>query len=444
MSAAKLFEIAHRAAAAAQAAGAKDARIKVRRSRQVTVEWRDGKVDRISESTEQSLTAALYVDGRFTTGSTCDLRDSAVADYLGRAVVAARFLAPDEHRRLPNRSRYDGMVRDGLELEDGSIGLVTPAARIAAARELEEAVRLGSGSEAVISVTSAVSDTHYNEICLNTNGLEATEQGTQFYRGVEVSVRDDGDRKPEGSSWRSTRFLANLPDSAGLGRDALERALAQRGSQQIATGHYDLVVENRMVPGLVRHLLGPLSGSAVQQKRSFFEGRLGTEVASKLLTIRDEPHLARGLGTGAWDREGMATRCRSIIEKGILKTFFLDTYYGSKLKSEPTTGSPTNIVWECGKRDGLAMVSGLSEGLLVTGFLGGNSNATTGDFSLGIRGFYVKQGSIVQPVSEMNIAGNHLELWKKLNEVGGDPWPYSANRSPSLLFEGVQCSGSRS
>ena len=106
-----------------------------------------------------------------------------------------------------------------------------------------------------------------------------------------------------------------------------------------------------------------------------------------------------------------------------------------------TTDNYANLVWDSGDRDAEKMIQDTEEGILVTSFLGGNSNATTGDFSLGIKGYYIKDGAVVHPVSEMNIAGNHLSFWKKLAEVGNDPWTYSSNRTPTLRFVGVQCSG---
>jgi PmbA protein len=137
----------------------------------------------------------------------------------------------------------------------------------------------------------------------------------------------------------------------------------------------------------------------------------------------------------------MAVGPRPIIEGGVLKSFYLDTYYASKLGMDPTTGGRTNLVWTPGKKDMDAIVASIDKGILVKSFLGGNSNSTTGDFSLGIKGFLVKKGKIVHPVSEMNIAGNHLTFWNQLVQLGSDPWPYSSNRAPTLHFEKVQCSG---
>jgi PmbA protein len=140
----------------------------------------------------------------------------------------------------------------------------------------------------------------------------------------------------------------------------------------------------------------------------------------------------------------MATAKLPVFEKGVLKTFLLDTYYASKLGVAPTTGGFANLIWSAGKRDAAQMIKRIKKGIFINSFLGGNSNDTTGDFSLGIRGFYILNGEPVHPISEMNLAGNHLSFWNALQEIGADPWPYSSNRAPSLRFEHVQCSGGES
>ena len=437
----KLIETARFAAAKAKQFGAKDARISLSRSRDVSVEWRDGRLDRIQESTKQSLSITLFVDGRYSVNGTSDIRDAAVEKYIENAVAATKLLAPDPHRMLPDPSRYENMFDGDLGIYDAGIPSVKPESRLHTARDIEAAVRDIDTDKLAVSVTGGVSDYEYESICLNTNGLEATEQGTSTWREATVSIKDGEDKRPMGGGYGGGTHLAELPTPEKVAAEAMQRAVDQIGSKQAPTGKYELLVENRAVPSLCRHLLGVLSGSAVQQRRSFLEDKLGQEVASPLLTITSDPHLKGGLSSAAWDSEGMATVVRPVFEKGVLKTFFLDTYYASKLGKEPTSGSSSNLVWQGGTRDAATMLKDVKKGIFLTSFLGGNSNDTTGDFSLGIRGFYVENGRIVHPVSEMNLAGNHLEFWKQVVEIGADPWPYSSNRSPSLRFKDVQCSG---
>ncbi len=437
----QLFDKARRAAAAARAAGADDARVRVSRGREVRVEWRDGRLDRIRESTEQGMSLALFAGGRYSAHTTSDLRDEALVGWIENAVAMTGHLAKDPDRMLPPPHRYEGLVEHDLDLVDPTLAALAPEDRLRNAKALEEAARTGEGADKVISVTTTAADTDSQTVLVTTNGFEGTERSTGVFWVAQVSVRGEGERRPSSWSWAQGQHASDLPPIEGIGAEARKRALAQIGARQVPTGRYQVIFENRAAPTLVGHLIRPLSGAALQQRQSFFEGRLNEEVGSPLLDIRDDPHLPRGLASTRFDGEGMATVPRKVFDAGVLKTYFLDTYYASKLGMEPTTGQTTNIIWADGARDQARMIASLDEGLLVTGFLGGNSNSTTGDFSLGINGFWVRDGAIVHPVSEMNVAGNHLGFWKQLVEVGSDPWPYSSARTPSLRFADVQFSG---
>ncbi len=437
----ELFDLAKSAALVATRAGASDARVFASRSRGVVVEWRDSKLDRIRESTTQGLHIELYVDGRYSGNSTSDIRGEAVKKYVENAVESTRYLAPDSHRRLPDPARYKNPTTADLQKVDAAVGTVTPENRLAVARRIEDSARAGDEGNRIVSVTSSVSDSNDLWAGFATNGFEASEESTSFYRAVSVSISDEDGKKPMGTNYGVTCYHEDLPSEESVGKIALARAIGQLGSDQVATGRYPVLIENRAAPTLARHLLSPLSGGALQQKRSFMDGRLGQQVGSDVLTIASDPHLPRGLASAVWDDEGMVTKKRKVFEKGALQMFFMNTYYASKLGVDPTTGSYSNLVWESGDRNAEKMIEDTEEGILVTSFLGGNSNATTGDFSLGIKGYYLKNGAVLHPVSEMNIAGNHLTFWKKLAEVGNDPWTYSSNRTPTLRFVDVQCSG---
>ena len=130
-----------------------------------------------------------------------------------------------------------------------------------------------------------------------------------------------------------------------------------------------------------------------------------------------------------------------MIESGVLKEFYIDWYYSRKLGWEPTTGGPSNLIIPPGSRSVNQIMKDFARCIFVTGFIGGNSNSTTGDFSIGIIGTLFENGKPVQAVAEMNIADNHLKLWHKLVEVANDPWPYSPQRTPSLVFKDVVVSG---
>jgi PmbA protein len=232
-----------------------------------------------------------------------------------------------------------------------------------------------------------------------------------------------------------------MPPAELIARRAVKRAVGRLGQKKMDSGKYDMVVENRSAGRIVRLLYGPMRASSLQQKNSFLEGKLGEKIASEKFTIIDDPFIKSGLGSRLYDGEGLAAQRRVMIENGILKSYYVDSYYGRKLGMEPTTGSSSNLVVEPGAESMEDLVRKMKKGILVTGFIGGNSNSTTGDFSVGIYGVYVEDGETAGPVYEMNISGNLTELMDRLVEVGNDPNVYSSWRIPSLYFADVQFSG---
>lgn len=437
-----LLDRARAAVAGAQKRGAQGVRASAWRSRQGETEWRDGKLDRLRESTQMGLSVTLYVDGRYSGNSTSDLRPEALEQFLDETVAATRVLAKDEHRKLPDPVRYRGRHEGDLGLYDASgSSAISGAQRRRTAEQLYEAARSAPGNDQIISATTSCSDSVGESVLVNSNGMEGTRRSTRFSLYAETAVRDQGARKPEGWWYVTTRHHGKLPGAEQVGAEATRRALEQRGAKPDKSGQYACVVENRVVGRLLGGLLSPLTGRAIQQKQSFLADKLGQQIAGPLLSITDDPLLVAGLGSQTYDDEGMSTVKRPIFEAGVLRTFFIDTYYGSKLGMQPTTSEWSNLVFPTGKRDLAGLLERMSTGILVTGFSGGNSNSATGDFSVGVSGLWVEGGKVVRPITEMNLAGNHLSFWKQVAELGNDPWIYSSTRAPSIRFNSVQFSG---
>ncbi len=436
-----LLDVTRKAARLALAKGANEAAAGTYRARHVEVAWRDGKVEKVTEATTRGLGLDLYVDGRYASVSTSDLREDALDRFVEDAVALARTLAPDPHRRLPDPALYRGQAAVDLELEDPSYEALDAAERRRLAEAIEAAARAVPGAERILSVTTSAADSRSESALVQTNGFEGTKRGTDFWISAEVTVKDPDGRRPEEYAASGGRFRAAMEPPEAVGRRAAERALARVGAVKGESAVTTLVVDNRASGRLLAALLGPLAASAVQQKRSYLEGKLGAEVASPLLDLRDDPLVPRGLGSRLYDSEGLAAKPFPIFERGVLRSYFVDTYYGRKLGMAPTTSRSSNLAWALGARPQRELLAQAGEGVLATGFLGGNSNGTTGDFSLGVRGFRVRGGRIAEPVGELNASGNHLELWRRLVAVGDDPYPYSAMRTPTLVFDGVQLAG---
>ena len=437
----ELQTLARTAVALARENGAQEAAVRAARTRKVETEWRDGRLEKVHEATTRSLSFQLYVDGRYSEMSTSDLRPEALATFVSESVALTRSLEKDPFRSLPDPKLYAGRPAADLKIEDAAYDGVTPDARRRFVKELKEGARSAKGSGAILSVTTSFTDSLEESARVTSNGFEGIRRETSFWAGASVSVKDADGRRPSDGTWAGARFFADLPAAPPLGKASAERALGRLGAKKGDSAVMTMVLENRAGGRLLWALLSPLLGWSLQQKRSFFEGKLGKPFASPLLTLTDEPLLPKGFGSRHFDAEGISATVRPVFSGGILSTFFLDTYYAKKLGLAPTTGRPSNLVFPAGTKGRDALLSDAKEGIYVTGFLGGNSNGTTGDFSLGIQGFKIRGGKLAEPVSEMNIAGNHLEFWKRLAAVGNDPFPYSTSRTPTLAFEGVQFAG---
>jgi len=434
-------EIARAAMTNALAKGAKESAATVNRTRNVSLEWRDGKVEKINEATTRRLTLQLYVDGRYSQVSSSDLRPEALDTFIADSITMTRVLAEDPFRALPAPALYEGRASVDLQLDDPAYPTVTPEQRRKAAQQMEEAARAVKGAEAILSVSTGFDDTRTESFRVASNGFEGTRIDTVFFVSASVSVKDADGRRPEDSSFGGSRFLGEVPATAVVGREAAERAISRLGAKKPPSAVMTLVIDNRAAGRLMGALAGPLSGASLQQKRSFLEGKLGQAIGSPLLDVVDDPLIPKAFGSRLYDGEGLAAKRRPVFEKGVLRSYYIDTYYGKKLKMAPTSGGVSNLAWTLGAKPQAALVKDVGEGILVTGFLGGNSNGTTGDYSLGVQGFRIRGGSRAEPVGEMNIAGNMLDLMKKLTAVGDDPWPYSSMRTPTLVFEGVLLAG---
>jgi PmbA protein len=436
-----LLEQAKEVVQKAKKLGAQGVRASLGRSRNSEVEWRDGKLDRLRESTSMSVGVTLFVDGRYSSNSSSDLRPEALDAFLKEAVAMTRVLAQDKHRKLPDPARFKDRFGGDLKIfDDKGSAAVTAVNRRKTASDLEAAARSGPKADKIISVTSSCSDTVSESAKATSNGMEGTRQSSTFVVFTETSVKDEGDRKPEGWYYAVTRHRDKLP-TVEVGGEATRRAFMDVGAKPEKSGQFDCIIENRVAGRLLRGLFGPLSGRSIQQKRSFLADKMGQEVLGKVLNITDDPFVVGGLGSGTYDGEGMSLKKIPVFEKGVLRTFYLDTYYASKLGKEPTTGGQSNLVFSTGDKDLEGLLKVMGKGILVTGFSGGNSNSATGDFSIGIRGQWIENGKIVRPVAEMNLAGNHLKFWKRLAELGNDPNPSSSWLTPSLRFEKIQFSG---
>ena len=417
--------------------GAEEVSVIISQSKGSNVDVREQKIDTLKEAIQSSLTIRLFVENKYSTHRTNRLDQKELARFIEQAIAATKYLSPDPFRSLPDPELYYRGEDKDLQTVDRTYDEIDPKTKVDLAFQIENEVF--KKDERIISVTASYSDSTSSRLMVTSNGFEGHTENSNFFVFASVSV-DGGDARPSQGWMERAVFFDQLKKSA-IGTTALDRALKKIGQTKIASGKYHMIVENKTAARLLSPLLSALEGNNIQQKNSFLIDKLGTKVTSEKLTLTDDPFIVGGLGSSLFDSEGLAAKKRVIFDKGVLGTYFIDTYYGKKLDMAPTTGGTTNLVFETGSNDLETMIKSLNKGILVTGFNGGNTNGSTGDFSYGIDGFLIENGEIVKPVSEMNISGNMKTLWMKLAEVGNDPNLASSWQIPSLLFENIDFSG---
>lgn len=424
----------------AKKAGAGDCQVTLSNRRFVSVAYRKGKPENVTEATTQNIDIELFVGGRYGVQSTKDVRSDALESFVLNGVESIRFLEKDPHRSLPAPRYYEGRKNMDLRILDPVREQLTSEQRHAAAKSLEAAC-LEAGGDNSISASVQVTDSFVEETVLNSSGLLGEMKSTAFNTYVEMTARDEGARRPTGYYYLSSCTEADLPSGPEIASAAAAQTQSLMGGKKLPTETLPIIIENRVAGRVLNGFVSAMNGWALQQKRSFLLGKKGEKIGSDVFALEDNPHLPGALGSRLYDSDGLATRKRTMVDKGVLKEYYINWYRSRKLGVEPTTGSTSNLILPPGKRSVQTIMKDLGRGIFVNGFIGGNSNSNTGDFSMGITGTLFENGKPVHAVAEMNIADNHLEFWRKLSEAADDPWRYNTWRMPSLVFTDVVVAG---
>ncbi len=460
--------------------GADKARITLNKSLMELFGTLNGELDKVNHCLDRSVSICLFVDGKFGSFSTNRLEESELDNFLKKAIATVRMLADDPCRDLPDQSRTAKNAVTGMELGlyDSDYPNLTADERLRMA--LDAGIFKKHCGDGLISEEGEYSDSIFDSLVIDSNGLRCRHTETSFEYGVEVTVQDADGNRFSGYWWDAAPMRKDL-NINDCGETAFRRAKSQVGPVKIGSGKRSMVIDSEVASRLVTPVLNALGGYSLQQRNSFMLDSLGKKVFPEWLNIWDKPASVGETGSRLFDSEGVATAETPIIENGVVKEYFVNTYMSRKMGIEPTiedatrpvllpcaapsvAGKITSLVGEPGRTTGSATghasvtgevtsagsVTGkmgkeelmrlVGDGILVTGFNGGNSNSATGDFSFGVEGFLFKDGKIAHPVREMLITGNLLTLWNNLLAAGNDARFCKSKLIPTLAFGNVDFS----
>jgi len=410
----------HTAIAAARAAGADAADAIYVGDMSTSVQVRLGKLEDVGRSEGEEIGIRMFFGGRSASVSTSDLRPDAMAGLVDRAAAMAREAPEDPYAGLaPEDMLLKGGFPD-LDLDDG--GSDSPDILRNMALEAEDAARSvdgvtnseGGGASAG-RATVAIATSH---------GFSQGYTGTSYGASASV-VAGTGSAMQRDYAYRQSRHLADLEAAASIGRRAGERAVARLNPVKLRSGAMPVVFDPRVGAGLLGHLIGAITGSAIARKTSFLLDSKGKPVFAKGVTVRDDPHRRRGLRSKPFDGEGLPTAPGAIIDDGVLTGWLLESASARQLGSRPTghatrgVGGPpgagtTNLYMEAGSLSPEELMADIGNGVYVTELIGHGVNPVTGDYSRGAAGFLIENGRIGAPVAEITIAGNLKDMFLNL------------------------------
>jgi len=423
----------------AREAGATQARINFEKDVENSVTVINNQVDKLLSSSGSTMFIQLFIDGRYGSSSTNMLQKDALRSFIRKSADAARMISADDCRVLPDPAIcFHGQAAD-LKQYDASIDSLTTEERIARAMQCSEEV-WGKHPKLLSIEAEWGDDVEYN-FTADSQGFEGETLQCSHTISANLSIKGRGDEKPE-SWWYESGIRRCDAKVEGCSLKALQRGLDALNPKKIKSGKYNVVLENTVSSKFVSPLLKALNGAYLQQESSFLKDSLGNRIFGENFTLYDRPHLVGMSGSRYFDSDGVATIERPIVENGVVRTYFINTYFSKKMGMPVTADRPSVLQFGFDNKLNInEMIRLAGTGILITDFNGGNNNDATGDFSYGIRGFYFENGVILYPIREMNVTGNMKSLWNSLLAVGNDPRLSSRWALPSLCFESVNFSG---
>ena len=439
---AELRELAHAVLERARRAGASGCDCEVSEGHGLSVTVRKGKPDTVEHNRDRSIGVTVYLGERPRVrrghASTSDFSRAALEQTVDAAAAIARHTAEDDCAGLPDA---DQLARDTPELD-----LYHPWAL-----STEDAVELTKRCEAAAFAVSpkirnsegaTVSAQHTQFVFANSLGFTGGFPGSRHWLSCAVIAEDRGLMQRD--DWFSaSRVPGSIAEPKALGRYAGQRAAARIGARKIATCQAPVLFEAPVATGLVGHFVSAVNGGNLYRKTSFLVDSLGKQVFSPRVQIDERPLEPQGMASSAFDEEGVATRSRAVVRKGVVEGYFLSSYSARKLgmKSTGSAGGHHNLVVQTGNLDFRGMLKEMGRGLLVTELLGQGVNLVTGDYSRGAAGYWVENGQIAFPVEEITIAGNLKDMFRQIAAIGSDVIVRSGRSCGSILVENMTIAG---
>lgn len=416
----------------------------------LTTKVRLGEVELIEEAGHRSLALRVRRDDRVAASATSDLRPEGLLHCVQHATELLELSEPDPDSRPADPIEHCKHTDVDLNLFDEALERLDTERTIDLARAAEEAAlrfdpRLTLSEGAVFGRTTA------ETVLAFSNGFEGAKRGTQASLAVSPVVQDSDGKRRRGHYYSAHRYLEHLESPQLVGEMAAKRTLEQLGARSVGTCQASVVFH----PDAARSVIGTFAecvlGGALWRRSSYLLGRVGTAVASPLVTLVDDPTRPSGFGSRVFDGEGLPCRVNVVVQNGVYLSPLLDCTSARKLGMSPTgsgvrhgaqvSSSTSNFAMRAGPTNPDSIISSTKRGLYVTSMMGFGFNPVTGDFSRGASGFWIEDGHFVHPVSEVTISSTLDTMLKNIDAIGNDDVVRSSIIAPTFRISSMTIAG---
>jgi len=428
--------------------GADEAEAVIENVKEFNVNVRKGEVETLQKSVSKGLGLRVYINKALGFSYTSDLSPESLDETVKRTVDLAKITESKPWQGLPD---FGPQPLANLDLYDAEIAAVPDEKKIAMAKEVER-VAMAQDKRITNSEGGSFYNSEREAGLFNSKGISYVLKETSCGFNTYV-IAGEGDNM-QGGGWSSNkRFFKELAPVEDVSKRAAQRAVEMLGAKPVETKKVSVIFDRYAAPSFWMGILFALNGDAVYRKTTFMTEMLGKQIASPLITLYDDPTRPRFVGSVPFDGEGNVTRKNTIVDKGVLKTFYYDSQTARKAGVKVNTmarrygykGGPSAgflcITLENGKDDPATLFKDLKEGLLVTGMRGMGTDVTTGAFSVGCSGFWIVDGAKAFPVDGVTLGGTTLDILKAIDKVANDLDLRGSLNSPSFRVAEITVGG---
>ena len=423
----------------AKSLGANEASVSFADGEGFSVTARNRAIETVQDYKDQSFSITVYLDKSVGSASSNNLSESAIKATIDKAFSLSSLTATDDCNGLADKERMAPGAKDldlyfpwNLDIKEAETMAIECEA---SALEYDDKIINSEGA----TVGSYVNQSLY----ANSHGFSGETKSTGHSISCTAIASDNGLMEMD-YDYTSARHYKDLQDHKEIGSLAAKQALDHLGSRKIKTTKAPVVFSPRVSSSLISHLMTAISGSSLYRNASFLVDSKDKKICPEFISIREEPHLKRGFSSSYFDAEGVETVPRCIVENGVLKGYLLSSYSARRLGLDTTgnAGGHHNLIVEPTAEENLeSMIKNIDSGFLVTGLIGYGVNIVNGDYSRGANGFWIENGEIAYPVSEVTVAGNLKDMLMRINTIGNDPEKKGSIFSGSILIDDLMIAG---